>query len=128
MLKIRPHHFLCMKAFIGRGYNKNFTENMINTINILKENKNQKIEVIVELDKLCSKCPNNIKDKACKTNESVVQMDKKVMNYFNIKPGIYEYGEIINLIYNNINEDIIEDICENCSWYKLTNCKDLILL
>ena len=128
MLKIRTHHFLCMKAFIGRGYVKDFTENMINTINNLKENKNQKIEVVVDLDKLCSKCPNNIKNKICKTNESVIQMDKKVMDYFNIKTGIYEYEEIINLIYNNINEDIIKDICENCSWYKVTNCKDLILL
>ena len=128
MLKIRPHHFLCMKAFIGRGYSKDFTENMINTINILKENKNQKIEVVVDLDKLCSKCPNNIKNKICKTNESVIKMDKKVMDYFNIKTGIYEYEEIINLIYNNINEDIIKDICGNCSWYKVTNCKDLILL
>lgn len=128
MLKIRPHHFLCMKAFIGRGYSKDFTENMINTINILKENKNQKIEVVVDLDKLCSKCPNNIKNKICNTNESVIQMDKEVMDYFNIKTGIYEYEEIINLIYNNINEDIIKDICGNCSWYKVTNCKDLILL
>ena len=128
MLKIRTHHFLCMKAFIGRGYSKDFTENMINTINILKENKNQKIEVVVDLDKLCSKCPNNIKSKICNTNESVIQMDKKVMDYFNIKTGIYEYEEIINLIYNNINEDIIKDICGNCSWYKVTNCKDLILL
>ncbi len=128
MLKIRPHHFLCMKAFIGRGYSKDFTENMINTINILKENKNQKIEVVVDLDKLCSKCPNNIKSKICNTNESVIQMDKKVMDYFNIKTVIYEYEEIINLIYNNINEDIIKDICGNCSWYKVTNCKDLILL
>lgn len=128
MLKIRPHHFLCMKAFIGRGYSKDFTENMINTINILKENENQKIEVVVDLDKLCSKCPNNIKSKICNTNESVIQMDKKVMDYFNIKTGIYEYEEIINLIYNNINEDIIKDICGNCSWYKVTNCKDLILL
>ena len=50
------------------------------------------------------------------------------MDYFNIKTGIYEYEEIINLIYNNINEDIIKDICGNCSWYKVTNCKDLILL
>ncbi|SCI79403.1 Protein of uncharacterised function (DUF1284) [uncultured Clostridium sp.] len=128
MLKIRPHHFLCIKAFIGRGYSKDFTENMINTINILKENKNQKIEVVVDLDKLCSKCLNNIKNKICNTNESVIQMDKKVMDYFNIKTGIYEYEEIINLIYNNINEDIIKDICGNCSWYKVTNCKDLILL
>ncbi|MEG2788863.1 MAG: DUF1284 domain-containing protein [Romboutsia sp.] len=128
MLKIRPHHFLCMKAFIGRGYSEDFTDNMVDTIKTLKENKNQKIEVVVDLDKICSKCPNNTKDRICSTNEKVLTMDRKVMNYFNIESGIYEYEEVLNLIYNNINEDIIKDICENCNWYNMTNCKDLILL
>lgn len=128
MLKIRPHHFLCMKAFIGRGYSEDFTYNMIDVINSLNNNKSQKVEIVVDLDNICSKCPNNTNDRICSTNEQVLQMDQKVMNHFNLGCGIYVYEEIRNLIYNNICEEIIQDICGNCSWYSKTNCKNLILL
>lgn len=128
MLEIRPHHFLCMKAFIGKGYSKEFVENMRTTIEILKSDKNQTIKIIYGLDNLCSKCPNNTDEKLCSTNEKVMTMDKKVMDYFNIDCGEYKYDEIMNLIYNNINEEILQDICGNCNWYNQTNCKDLILL
>lgn len=128
MLVIRPHHFFCMKAFIGRGYSKDFTNNMTDIILNLKKNKNQNIKITANLDSVCSKCPNNIENKFCITDEEVLQMDKKVMKHFNIIEGVYEYEKIENLIYNNINEDIIADVCQNCSWYKKTNCKELILL
>ncbi|GAA0704312.1 hypothetical protein GCM10008904_11530 [Paraclostridium ghonii] len=128
MLEIRPHHLFCMKAFIGRGYSKEFTDNMIETISKLNENKNQNIKITANLDSVCSKCPNNIDNEHCVTGEEVLQMDNKVMDYFNITEGVYEYEKIESLIYNNINEDIIEEICKNCSWYKKTNCKKLILL
>lgn len=128
MLEIRPHHFLCMKAFVGKGYSKEFVENMRRTIEILKNDKNQTIKIIYGLDNLCSKCPNNTDEKLCSTNEKVMTMDKKVMDYFNIDCGEYKYDEIMDLIYNNINEEILQDICANCNWYNQTNCKDLILL
>ena len=128
MLEIRPHHFLCMKAFVGKGYSKEFVENMRTTIDILKNDKNQTIKIIYGVDNLCSKCPNNTDEKLCSTNEKVMIMDKKVMDYFNIDCGEYKYDEIMDLIYNNINEEILQDICGNCNWYNQTNCKDLILL
>jgi hypothetical protein len=117
-----------MKAFIGRGYSNDFTNNMTDIILNLKKNKNQNIKITANLDSVCSKCPNNIENKFCITDEEVLQMDKKVMKHFNIIEGVYEYEKIENLIYNNINEDIIADVCQNCSWYKKTNCKKLILL
>ncbi|WP_284693945.1 DUF1284 domain-containing protein [Paraclostridium ghonii] len=117
-----------MKAFIGRGYSKEFTDNMIEIISKLNENKNQNIKITANLDSICSKCPNNIDNEYCVTDEEVLQMDNKVIHYFNIIEGVYKYEKIENLIYNNINEDIIEEICKNCSWYKNTNCKKLILL
>lgn len=127
MLKLRPHHFFCMKAFIGKGYSKEFTKNMTETIKRLKGNPNQDIEIILGLDNLCRKCPHNIDDSICATNEKVLEMDNKVKDYFKIKEGIYNYKYIKDYIYDNINEDIVKDVCSGCSWYGLTNCKELIL-
>lgn len=41
MLKIRPHHILCMKAYIGKGYSQKFNENMEKIIKTLKENQSK---------------------------------------------------------------------------------------
>lgn len=128
MLEIRPHHFFCMKAFIGRGYSENFIQNMSKIILSLNEDKNQYIKIKPNLDSICYKCPNKLKDKFCATDKEVIEMDNKIMKYFDIKEGIYKYSKIKDLIYNNISEEIIEEVCKNCSWYKKTNCKELILL
>lgn len=128
MLEIRPHHFFCMKAFIGRGYSKDFTDNMTDIILSLNKSKNQDIKITANLDSVCYKCPNNIDYKFCTTDKEVIEMDKKIMEHFNIIEGIYKYEKIENLIYNNISVEIIEEVCKSCSWYKKTNCKELILL
>ena len=128
MLEIRPHHLFCMKAFIGRGYSKDFTNNMTDIILSLNKFKNQEIKIIASLDSICYKCPNNVDYKFCITDKEVIEMDNKIMKYFDIKEGIYKYSKIKDLIYNNISEEIIEEVCKNCSWYKKTNCKELILL
>lgn len=128
MLNIRPHHLFCMKAFIGKGYSEKFIYNMDNVILNLNNNKKQYIKIEAKLDNICSKCPNNINNKFCITDKEVIEMDKKIMSFFKIKEGVYMYEQIENLIYNNISEEIVEKVCKNCSWYKKTNCKELILL
>lgn len=127
MLKLRPHHFLCMKAFIGKGYSEEFTENMKKIMMNLEANPNQKINLIVDIDDLCKKCPNTISDNVCVTNEKVIDMDNKVRKYFKLQEGICSYLELSNYIFENINEEIIKDVCSGCNWYSITNCKDLIL-
>lgn len=127
MLSIRPHHILCMKAYIGKGYSQKFNENMEKVINILKENVNQQVEVVFGLDDICSKCPSNMGNGLCKSQEKVENIDLKVSKYFAIKKGKYTYKELQNKVYSNINEDKFMDICKDCEWYYITNCKDLNL-
>lgn len=128
MLEIRPHHLFCINAFIGKGYSECFINNMRNVILDLKENKGQYIKISIKLDNICDKCPNRVDNKFCKTEKQVIDMDKTLLRLFNIKEGIHKYEKIENLIYNNISEEIIEKVCKGCSWYKKTNCKNLILL
>lgn len=125
MLKIRPHHILCMKAYIGKGYSQNFNENMEKIINTLKENVNQQVEVVFGLDDVCSKCPNNMGNGLCKSQDKVESIDLKVSKHFKIKKGKYMYKDLQYKVYSNINEDKFMDICKSCEWYYITNCKDL---
>lgn len=140
MLKIRPHHILCMRAYQGNGYSEEFNDNMKKVIkniqahnefckteNLVNLNEDNKVEVVFNLDNICSKCPNNIDNKLCSSQDKVNTLDLKVRKYFNIKEGIYNYKDLEDMVYNNITEEIFDDICKNCEWYNTTNCKDFIL-
>lgn len=137
MLKIRPHHILCMRAYQGKGYSEEFNDNMksviksINAYNYFCEttdlNKDNKVEITFNIDSICNKCPNNIDNNLCSSQDKISALDLKVSKYFNIKEGIYSYKDLEEIIYNNITEEIFDDICQNCEWYKIANCKAFIL-
>ncbi len=135
MLKIRPHHILCMRAFIGYGYSEEFNYNMklvIKTVNAYNkkyniENKNiEKVEIKKELDSICLKCPHNNVN-SCTFEDKVNTLDENIMKYFDIKEGIYDYKEIEEKVYKNITREIFYDICKNCEWYENVDCKKYIL-
>ncbi|MEG2867452.1 MAG: DUF1284 domain-containing protein [Terrisporobacter sp.] len=126
MLKIRPHHILCMKAYIGKGYSEEFNINIKNIINELKYEP-QMVEITFGLDSICKKCPFNMEDEVCKSEEKVNTMDLKIREYYGINEEIYSYKDIKELVYSRINESEVDDICGNCEWYNITNCKELIL-
>lgn len=126
MLKIRPHHILCMKAYIGKGYSEEFNINIKRVINELKDDSKE-VEVVFGLDDICSKCPYNIEGKICKSEEKVNTMDSKIREYFSINSGVYTYKNLKEIVYSRISENEFNDICGNCQWYHVTNCKDLII-
>lgn len=125
MLKIRPHHILCMKAYIGKGYSEDFNINIKHVIDELKDEK-KIVEIKFGLDNICSKCPFNIENKVCKSEEKVNTMDLKIKQYYGVNEGVYLYKDLKELVYSKINESEVDDICGNCEWYNIVNCKELI--
>ena len=137
MIKIRPHHILCMRAYQGHGYSKNFAQNMENIIKEIKtynkflktcnNNENINVEIVYSTDSICESCPNKLGENNCETQDKVISIDSKMIKYFFIKEGIHNYKNLEILVYNNITEDILNDICRDCNWYSIANCKDYIL-
>ncbi len=138
MINIRPHHILCMRAYIGNGYSEEFKSRMEDTIKQIKAyneflqvNNDKKelkeINLICSTDSLCEKCPNKLGQNICKYQEKVSLLDSKVVKYFNLHQGIHYYGDLEYKIYNNITEEIFDDICKECEWYKTINCKEYII-
>ena len=93
MIKIRPHHILCMKAYVGKGYSEDFNINMKEIINELR-NDSQTIQIVFGLDDICSKCPYNLGNGLCKSQDKVEKIDSKIIDYFNIKEDKYVYKEL----------------------------------
>ncbi|WP_414708166.1 DUF1284 domain-containing protein, partial [Romboutsia sp.] len=45
-----------MKAYVGKGYSQEFSENIESIIKQLKDDSKQ-IQIVFGLDDICSKCP-----------------------------------------------------------------------
>ncbi len=126
-IKLRPHHLLCTDTYRGKGYNKEFSENMDTIVSKLKSEEIHEIEIMYSTDDLCDKCKFKIDENKCFSNEKVIKLDEKVTEYFKIKEGKYIYKDILRYIKENMTEVIFEDICSNCSWYKESKCKELFM-
>lgn len=138
MLKIRPHHILCMRAYSGNGYSEEFKVKMENIIKEIKayneflqvanlKEEMKEVELVCYTDNICEKCPNKLGENLCSSQEKVSLLDLKVVRHFNLKEGIYNYNDSEELVYSNMTEDIFDDICKECEWYDTTNCKDYII-
>ncbi|MGL5647149.1 MAG: DUF1284 domain-containing protein [Clostridium sp.] len=122
---MRPHHLLCTMAYIGKGYNKEFIENMNRKIKYLKT-EDAKIRLKIKVDSICESCPNK-KEEKCITENKVKIMDEKVLSYFNLEEKEYFYKEIIEDIKRIITKEVFDDICKDCEWYNMGVCKELII-
>lgn len=115
MLSFRPHHALCISFFQGKGYSREFTENMYRVIESLKENPNVKITLAG--DQLCEKCP-NLQNGDCVNREKVCETDRRVSQLCG-----FTDGEIMsaNDFFSRAKEQIItcgkmKYACGECRW------------
>ena len=116
MFKLRPHHGICIGFFQGKGYSKEFTEHMTDTIKYLEEN-NPQICVASSTDEICRACPNNINGQ-CNGDEKVSAIDRRCLDAVNIKDStIINYKDYKALIKEKILDKAIGiNICKDCQW------------
>lgn len=85
-LPLRPHHALCLRFFIGRGYSDGFVAGMAGVQKYLRENPNQPIVLTGGTDEICALCPNNRRG-VCETSEKSARYDKKCLAAFGLSIG-----------------------------------------
>ena len=126
MIKLRPHHLLCTQGYSGKGYSREFVENMTEIVKSIKNEKVQ-VQLIFSEDDICSKCPNLSENNICKS-DTVNIIDNKVIKYFELEEKIYEYESLIRYIKSHITKEIMDDICGKCEWYRISKCKKRMLV
>lgn len=114
VIRLRPHHSLCMQFFVGKGYSEEFTKHMWEVVKLAKDTM---VEVTFDLDELCSACPNH-ETGICDSQEHVAEIDKKVAEVFG-----YQEGDRLTLerFWENSKVDIIlpgrlKEICGECEF------------
>ena len=125
-MKLRPHHLMCTQSYAGKGYDEDFVKVMDKITYELRNNKEYLINIVFSTDDICEACPNMLDINLCKTNEKVNNIDSKVIKYFNLEEKEYIYKDIVNYIKNNITLEIMGDICKECEWYNISECRSII--
>jgi len=120
MLRLRPHHLLCLQKYTGHGYNEEFVERMDTVIDIIKSDPDVPVELVCGEDMLCEACPNNI-DSVCSSEDKVVSIDEKVMNKSELSYGMTDtWNNLSNCAAGVIRDtEQFEDTCGACQWYNI---------
>lgn len=126
-MDLRPHHLLCTQGYSGKGYSDDFVENMNRLTAELRSGKPVRVHLTFSTDDLCGKCPNMLGTDLCSTNEKVKRFDRKVVEYFHLEEKEYVYQELVEKIREEITPQMLADICDGCSWYPVSACREKIL-
>jgi hypothetical protein len=118
-MKIRAHHGLCTRNFVGEGYSDDFSVNMKRVIDKLN-NENPEVTIVARLDDICAKCPENLGE-VCQSQDKVVSYDKKVLQMTGIEeetsmPWRDFYDACSDKIFNKSKRT---EICGACQWNEL---------
>lgn len=126
-IKLRPHHLLCTQGYSGKGYSEEFVEHMNEVVAMLRREEPTLIDLTFSTDTLCGACPNMKAVDNCETNEKVKRYDRKVVEYFQLEEKEYVYQELVKQIREQTTPEMLEDICDGCSWYPISACRKKIL-
>lgn len=115
-LEIRPHHGLCAEFFVGKGYSREFTENMAAVLKTLSEN-DPTVVPKAAADLICTRCPNNGAE-GCASGEKVKMYDKRVLEICGISEGTEILWEDFRRLLREkiIGAGRLREVCGDCQW------------
>lgn len=120
IIRLRPHHALCIRHFTGHGYSPEFTENMTRLIARLNSGNHVMVQIIMHRDSLCVACPHD-HDHLCATEEKVRAFDQATAAACGLRSGQWlSWQELCALVDKHIFEpQRFDAICSTCEWYSL---------
>ena len=112
---------MCISFFRGKGYSDEFTSHMARIVSELSADP--LVEIISATDELCEKCPSNMGDGICQTEEKVARYDSEVLRYCGFSAGeVMPYSAFSSAVREKIiRRGKREAICGDCRWNEI--CK-----
>lgn len=121
MIRLRPHHLICIHKFIGKGYSEEFTKNMADIVKILENEPKTVVELASCEDAICELCPHNIGK--CKFYQKIERMDKAVIKICSFTENAHGLWRDLSqsVKCNILKNDNFNKICSKCDWFNLCN-------
>lgn len=120
IIRLRPHHALCMRHYVGKGYSEDFTDNMSAIHARLNSGKREMVQVIMHRDSLCMPCPHQV-DAACEHEQWVQQLDRTIAQLCSLKSGQWlPWRDLCAIMDDHIfNTGKWHELCADCPWHSL---------
>ena len=128
LMRLRPHHLLCMQTYVGKGYSQKFVENYTSIIDRLNSADNE-IILVEGPDDICAPRLCDKDDITCHCYEdSIRMMDIQALNDLKTVKGYedIEIGQTLKLTENLIKNiriqykrNTIRTACIGCEWKNL---------
>ena len=127
IIKLRPHHLLCIIAFEPKGYDELYILFMQKLIDWLSNNPKQKILLTDGLCITCDYCPHNDNGK-CVKELKVQEIVQNILNLTRLTIGETMEWETLRQIVAKkiIIEDKFYEACGICSFYE--QCRGVLYL
>lgn len=122
-MKIRGHHLFCLLHFEGKGYSKEFIDNMFKILSKLENGV--KFNLVVGSDDICKFCPHN-EIETCKLGDNLVKFrDIRIIELLGLKKEeLYLFDLIKEKVYSKVTLREFFDICHGCQWFDLCLSKN----
>lgn len=118
VIRLRPHHGLCLGFFEGHGYSDEFSANMARVLRSLQ--KETVIELAEGQDVICHSCPN--RESGC---PGARLYDMRVRKLCRLESGAQlTFGEFQEKIRENIiGAGKLAEVCSDCEWTEICRNK-----
>ena len=117
-LPLRPHHGMCIRGFVGKGYDDTFAAHMCHIVDELDARPAQPIRLVCAADMLCEKCPHN-RSGQCESAGFVTPLDTACLRACGLHDGDVlpwkDYRRIIDIFRSGL----FERLCSDCEWFSL---------
>ncbi len=118
MIKLRPHHLLCVHKWRGFGYDENFSTNFQEISDRL--GSGEQVQIVRGRDDICEKCPRAEGDPDCRAADAI---DARVSDRLGLDVGSSRPPADILPAASalTVSADLTQ-ICRSCPWLGL--CAD----
>ena len=125
IIKLRPHHFLCLKGYKGYNYNKTQIGVWDRIAKILKDKPDTDIFIGKGKDSLCSSCPANNGTFLTCIEKNILELDKKVRQLLGLSVGEKrKYSDVVDIMNKKVTKEKHKELCSKCFWWQKGLCHD----
>ncbi|ARK22021.1 DUF1284 domain-containing protein [Sporosarcina ureae] len=123
MIKLRGHHIFCLLGYRGMGYSEEYTANMTNIHDELRERPDTFIQIMKGPDYLCAKFPEG-QPYHCE-DDGIYVRDSEILHKLGLKVSdVLPWREVERRIRVHVVPEDIAVVCETCSWRSYGFCQE----
>lgn len=124
MLKLRPHHLICLRLFQGCGYNDAFTARMGQIHAVMTDSPDTVFILVTGADDICEACPNRTAQGACVLSEDGVRgRDARALGALGLAAGgKYSFLDAGARMRKSMTPESFESVCACCRWHEAGIC------